>query len=114
MSCIFCRYGSEAEHVDTFFENEHAIVIKTLGPLAPHHVLIVPRKHFASLSDLTPEDQKAVLPAMFVLVSDYVKFAKLHEGGYRTVINTGRDAWQTMFHLHMHIIGGALLKQDIA
>lgn len=92
------------------FENEKVIAIKDIAPQAPIHILIIPKKVIRDLQNLQPED--------FSLMGEVVRVAqeiarkyKLAESGYRLVINNGRDAGQTVPHLHVHLMGGTLLPR---
>ncbi len=100
--CIFCKiirgdFGTEFVH-----ENEHLVVFKDLHPKAPVHLLVVPRVHVASLNEL---EDKALMGELLQGVKDAAVKAGLKS--YKTQINTGREAGQEVFHLHLHVLGKA-------
>ena len=105
MSCLFCRIIA-GEIPGTFlYQDERLVVLQDINPQAPLHALVIPRKHVATLNDLTAEDDG--------LVGEMVRRAALvarekgvAEGGYRAVLNCNREAGQTVFHIHLHVIGG--------
>lgn len=110
--CVFCKIITGLIPVKPIIENEKAIVIHDKNPIAPEHVLVIAKEHFGSLGDLLPQDNESFLPQMFNLVDDIVARLGIANSGYRVVINTGDDAGQTVRHLHLHVIGGATLKNE--
>lgn len=113
-NCIFCKLANGEIPVDFILKSEHAVVIADRNPIAPHHVLIMPKLHFGSIFDLDlyKDDEKEILSDMFRLVDDYVCMKNIANDGYRVVSNIGANAGQTVNHLHFHLIGGAKLKND--
>jgi histidine triad (HIT) family protein len=106
--CLFCKILRREIPASLVFEDERVIAFNDINPQAPTHVLIIPRHHIATLNDLQPEDDG--------LVGELVRRAAAiaHErglsvGGFRTVFNTNRDAGQTVFHIHLHLLGGRSL-----
>ncbi len=104
-SCIFCKIAKKEIPTEPVYEDEYTIAFNDLSPQAPVHVLVIPKKHYASLNEL---DDKEIMSALFGAVKNVVK--KLGISEYRTVINTGESAGQTVFHLHIHILAGRPLK----
>ena len=102
--CLFCKIGAKKIPSKIVYEDEDVFAFEDIGPQAPTHILICPRKHFASLSDATPQDQ-TVLGKIQLVAADLARKRKLGEG-YRTVVNTGIGAGQSVFHLHLHLLGG--------
>ncbi len=103
--CIFCKIANKEISSEILYEDEFVAVFKDLEPQAPVHILIVPKKHIASLNDLTADD--AELLARIVLAAQ--KLAKdngIAERGYRLVNNCGIEGGQTVGHLHFHLLGG--------
>jgi len=103
--CLFCNIINGDLHASIVYEDENIVAFNDINPQGPTHVLVVPRRHIASLNELTPDDD--------VLVGELVRRAAaiaksrgVAAGGYRTVFNTNRDAGQTVFHIHLHLIGG--------
>jgi histidine triad (HIT) family protein len=101
---LFCKIAAKQIPSKVVYEDDDVFAFEDIGPQAPTHVLIVPRKHFASLEEATPEDQ-AVLGKLQLVAADLARKLKL-AGGYRTVVNTGEGAGQSVFHLHLHLLGG--------
>lgn len=118
--CIFCKLANGVIPVEHVLANDHAVMIKDANPIAPHHMLVIAKKHYGDLGDLLidvdskeGEDDRKLLTSMFSLIDDYVSMHLWHpDGGYRVVTNKGPDAGQTVKHLHFHLIGGAKLKND--
>jgi histidine triad (HIT) family protein len=110
--CIFCKIVAGQIPVTPLFENKVAICIPDKNPIAPEHGLVIAKEHFGNLGDLDPIDNEQILPGMFDLVDDFVSRRGINNDGYRIVINNGDDAGQTVQHLHIHVIGGAALKND--
>src|SRR4030088_2635178 len=102
--CLFCKIAAKKIPSKIVYEDDEVFAFEDIGPQAPTHILIIPRKHLASLNEATPEDQ-AVIGKMHLVAAELARKLKLHEG-YRTVTNTGRGAGQTVFHLHLHLLGG--------
>lgn len=107
--CVFCKIVSKEIPVQPLIELEHAILIRDKNPMAPHHVLAVCKEHADSIHEI---DYDFVLVEMLALLCKYADANGLHESGYRIVINTGKDAGQTVKHFHAHLLGGATLKND--
>ena len=103
-NCLFCKIATKKIPAKLVFEDDHVFAFEDISPQAPTHILICPRKHFASLNEATPEDQ-AVVGKLQLVAAEYARKLNLLEG-YRTVLNTGRGAGQSVFHLHLHLLGG--------
>ena len=91
------------------FEDEQCVVFQDLNPKAPVHLLVIPRKHITSLNDDLDED-KELLGHMMTVVGRMAKERGVDGTGYRTVINTNAEAGQSVFHLHIHILGGRIFR----
>ena len=104
--CLFCRIVRRDIPATLVFENSQCIAFRDIDPKAQTHVLIVPREHVASLNDAT---DAGMLGGLLLAAADIAKKEGIAEGGYRTVINTNRDGGQTVFHLHVHLLGGRSL-----
>jgi histidine triad (HIT) family protein len=105
--CLFCKIVAGEIPSDRVGESDHCIAFRDIAPQAPVHVLVVPKKHYQSMSDM-PDG--SVLGAMAMLGKSVAKELGLVEKGYRAVINTGEDGGQTVHHIHMHILGGRPMK----
>lgn len=99
--CIFCKIANKEIPCDFVYENNYVVAFNDLNPQAPNHILIIPKEHFSSLNEL--EDEK-IMSELLKGVKEVTKKLKIKE--YRTVINTGTEAGQTVFHIHLHILAG--------
>ena len=111
-NCIFCRIIRSEIPTSKVIETETVIVIRDIQPQAPHHYLAIPKHHLPSLNDLSANDRKNVLPNLFEIADICAEQLGFKSTGYRTVINNQAQAGQTVFHLHMHILGGTRLRGD--
>ena len=102
-SCIFCRIARGEIPAQMVANNKEIAAFKDLNPQAPVHILIIPKKHIASLDDATDSD---LLGRMMALAAAIARQEKIAKSGYRTVINTGADGGQSVDHLHIHLLGG--------
>jgi histidine triad (HIT) family protein len=105
--CLFCKIRDGQIPAKLVADNEHALAFRDIGPQAPTHILVIPKKHIASLNDVTQEDA-ALIGELHLLAARIAKDEGL-TSGYRTVFNTGPDAGQSVFHLHLHLLGGRAL-----
>ncbi len=103
--CLFCQIINRELNASIVYEDDHIVAFNDINPQGPTHVLVVPRRHVASLNDLTADDDELVgeLVRRAALIA---KSRGISAGGYRTVFNTNREAGQTVFHIHLHLIGG--------
>ena len=98
--CIFCKIINGDFNTEFVYENDYAVVFKDINPKAPVHLLVVPKTHVASLNEL--EDKK-LMGELLSAVKETTK--KIGLKSYKTLINTGKEAGQEVFHLHLHIMG---------
>jgi histidine triad (HIT) family protein len=103
--CLFCKFVSGEIKSDTVYEDEEVLAFRDINPQAPTHILIIPKRHIATLNDLEPEDE-ALIGKLFLTAKKVAKAEGIDEKGYRTVINCNKDAGQSVFHIHMHLMGG--------
>jgi histidine triad (HIT) family protein len=103
--CLFCRIVSGEIPAKKVCEDDLVVAFHDINPQAPTHVLVVPRKHIASLDDLTEEDA-GIIGMTIVRASSIARSLQLNSEGYRLVINHGEAAGQTVFHIHVHVLGG--------
>ena len=112
MDCVFCKIAA-GEIPGTFVhQDDELVAFRDINPIAPTHILVVPRKHIASLVDLADSDLP-VMSAMVKVANDLARKEGIDEKGYRLVINTGKEGTQLVQHLHMHLIGGRQLSGRI-
>ncbi len=105
MDCLFCKIADKTIPAKLVYEDEQLLGFEDINPRAPYHILLIPRKHIATLNDLTDEDT--------LLIGQLVQCAKtlahergLSDSGYRLVWNCNADAGQEVFHIHLHLLGG--------
>jgi histidine triad (HIT) family protein len=103
--CLFCRIIDGQIPGQFVHQDEELIAIKDINPQAPLHVLIIPRRHIATLNDLSSGDE-ALVGAMVRRAAAIAKEHGYTDRGYRTVFNTNREAGQTVFHIHLHLLAG--------
>lgn len=108
-NCIFCQIVAHQSPADILFQDEDITAFRDRFPAAPVHVLIVPNRHIASLNRIQAEDA-ALLGKLLVTARELAEQAGIAAGGYRVMINTGAQAGQTVFHLHVHLMGGRQLS----
>ena len=106
--CLFCKIVAKEIPGEVVYEDEHALAFKDIRPVAPTHVLVVPKKHIAAIHDLTPDDAVTV-GNVLVAARKVADQLGLTAAGYRLVINDGDAAGQTVHHIHVHVLGGRQL-----
>ncbi len=106
--CIFCKIVVGEIPAAKIFEDERAVAFRDINPQAPTHALVIPRAHVASLNEAGGSDE-ALLGHLLVVAARVAREAGRAGSGFRTVINTGADAGQTVFHVHAHVLGGRRL-----
>jgi len=107
--CIFCKIASGQIPVKRIAEDEVALAFADLNPQAPTHILVIPKTHVASLAHVADSDF-AMVGRLLALLAQVARKLGLDESGYRTVLNSGRDAGQTVHHLHAHLLGGRAMQ----
>jgi histidine triad (HIT) family protein len=110
--CIFCRIVRGELGTEFVAESEHNVAFRDLHPQAPVHVLIVPRRHFAALRDVSSGDWHVTADALSLATRVAAEHG-LYNGGYRVITNDGPDAGQTVPHLHFHLLGGGTLQAGL-
>ena len=103
--CIFCKIANKEIPVNPVYENDEVIAFNDLNPQAPVHILVIPKKHYPSLKEV---DDFSVMAKLFEAVSEITKAHNISD--FRTVINTGEKAGQSVFHIHVHILAGRPLN----
>lgn len=103
-NCLFCKIGAKQIPAKLVYDDDDLFAFEDINPQAPTHILICPKKHFAALEDAEPADQ-ALLGKLQMLAANLARELKLLSG-YRTVFNNGAGAGQSVFHLHLHLLGG--------
>ncbi len=103
--CIFCRIIAGSSPAEIVYQDDQVIAFQNLHPIAPVHLLIVPIKHIESVNTSEAGDE-TVMGHLITVARRLAVENKINQSGYRLVVNTGPDAGQSVFHLHMHLIGG--------
>jgi histidine triad (HIT) family protein len=107
--CIFCRIVSGAIPARIVRDDEHVLAFHDVDPKAPLHVLVIPKRHIASVNDVSDADRE-MLGALFAAARDVAASEGVADAGYRLVVNAGPGAGQSVPHIHMHVLGGRDLR----
>ena len=103
--CLFCKIINREIPADIVYEDDLVLAFSDINPQAPNHILIIPKKHIAKVSDLKEEDAH-LIAQMVMAANKIVEEEGLTDKGYRIVLNCGKDAGQEVFHIHMHLLSG--------
>lgn len=107
-NCLFCKIIKGEIPSTKVYEDDEILAFRDIEPMAPVHVLIIPKKHISSLADLKPEDED-LIGKIYGVINKIAKQENISESGFRVVTNSGEDGGQTVKHLHFHLIGGKKL-----
>ena len=105
LDCLFCKIINREIPSDIIYENEHILAFNDINPVAPVHILIIPKEHISTLNDID-ENHTQTMGELFLAAKAIASKEGLSDSGYRTVFNCNKDAQQTVFHIHHHLIGG--------
>jgi len=105
MNCIFCEIIEKQRPAHIIYEDEHVLAFEDIHPQAPVHVLVIPKKHIPTSLDIRDADN-ALIGYLFQIANRIAKEKDIAERGFRLVMNCNREAGQTVFHLHLHVLGG--------
>ena len=111
-NCLFCKIVKGDIPSTKVYEDEKVLAFRDIAPMAPTHILVIPKTHIGSVAEVTAENAD-VVAHIFTVIPEIAKAEGL-EGGYRVVSNCGSDAGQTVHHLHFHILGGKKLSTEMA
>lgn len=111
-NCIFCKIANKEIETNILYENNNIIAFPDINPIAPVHVLIIPKKHIASINDLDNYDQK-IISDIILAAKKISKDLDISEDGYKLLFRVGKNGGQEIPHIHLHLIGGAKLHEDI-
>jgi histidine triad (HIT) family protein len=103
--CLFCRIIARELPSSIVYEDDRVLAFNDINPQGPTHVLVIPKKHIATLNDLTADDDQ-IVGEVVRRAAAIARERGISDGGFRTVFNTNRGAGQTVFHIHLHVIGG--------
>ncbi|KTD70938.1 MULTISPECIES: histidine triad nucleotide-binding protein [Legionella] len=105
MDCLFCKIAQGAIPASVVFEDSEIMAFRDLNPQAPQHLLIIPKQHIATLNDASDENQ-ALLGKMILGAKKIAQAEGISDAGYRLVFNINPDGGQTVYHIHLHLLGG--------
>ncbi len=103
--CLFCKMVSGEIAPDKVYEDDDVLAFRDISPQAPHHLLVIPKEHIATLNDLEAR-HASLLGKMYLAVKAIAKQEGVSESGYRTVMNCNSDGGQTVYHIHLHMLAG--------
>ena len=106
-NCLFCKIATKVIPATFLLEDEHACAFRDLNPMAPTHVLVIPKKHHVNIDDAA--DDALAVSCVMRMARDVARAEGLKDSGYRLVMNSGSDAGQSVFHWHVHVLGGRQL-----
>lgn len=107
--CLFCKILAGDIPADIVYESDSAVAFRDINPKAPTHVLIIPRKHIATINDIGADDH-AIVGSLYSAARDIAAAEGLSDEGYRAVMNCNEAAGQSVFHIHLHLLGGRTLS----
>ena len=105
MDCLFCKIVAGEIPADIIYESDDAIAFRDINPMAPTHVLVIPRKHISTINDIAIEDEARV-GKLFTAAREIAAADGVAEDGYRVAMNCNEAAGQSVFHIHLHVMGG--------
>ncbi len=111
--CIFCKIAKGEIPCNKVYENDRILAFDDITPMAPVHVIIIPKQHIPTLMDVSHENMD-IIGDIFSAVEEVARIKKIDKRGFRTVINCNEEGGQVIFHLHLHVLGGEKLKDDLA
>ena len=109
MECVFCKIVAGELPSDTLYQDDEVMAFRDINPLAPTHVVIIPKRHIASLAELS-DDETSIIGHMARVANQLARQEGIDEKGYRLVVSSGEDGGQVVPHLHMHLLGGRRLS----
>jgi len=112
MDCIFCKIARKEIPVDVVYEDENVIAFHDAHPIAPVHVLVIPKKHIESIADISDEDT-LLMGKLIAAAKKIASDLKISEKGYKLLFRVGEHGGQEVGHIHLHLIGGVMLSEDI-
>ncbi|QQS20852.1 MAG: histidine triad nucleotide-binding protein [Candidatus Moraniibacteriota bacterium] len=112
MSTVFTQIINREIPADIVYEDEQILAFRDIHPLAPVHILLIPKRHIPSINDLKPEDEE-LMGHLILVASRLAARLNISEKGYKLLFRVGKDGGQEIPHIHLHLIGGAKLREDI-
>ena len=109
MSTIFSKIINKEIHADILFENDKILAFRDISPQAPVHFLVIPKKEIRTINDINEED-RSLIGELFIVAKEIAKKEGISEKGYRTIFNCNEHGGQTVYHIHLHVLGGRQLE----
>ena len=106
--CLFCKIVSGEISCDKLYENDKLVAFRDIAPQAPTHILVIPKKHIRSINEVEISDQN-LAGEILLAAKEIASIENIESSGYRTIFNTNSDGGQTVYHIHMHVMGGRQL-----
>ena len=103
--CLFCKILAGEIPAELVYESDTAVAFRDISPQAPTHVLVIPRKHISTINDIT-EDDEAIVGSLYTAARKIAAAEGIADDGYRAVMNCNEGAGQSVFHIHLHVLGG--------
>ena len=110
--CIFCKIANKEMPANVVYEDDEVIAFRDINPVAPVHILIIPKKHIEKLTEISKEDE-VIIGRIYSIINDIAKAEGIEERGFRVIVNCGEEGGQLVKHLHFHLIGGKYLGAKI-
>ena len=112
MDCLFCKIAAKEIPSEKVYEDEFIYAFKDINPVAPVHIIVIPKAHIESANEITEENSKEI-QKVFETIPKIAKIAMVDQSGYRIITNIGEDGGQTIKHIHFHVIGGTKLGDKL-
>lgn len=109
MGCLFCKIAAGDIPADKVFEDDDVVAFRDINPAAPTHILIIPKKHIATINDATAEDQ-SLLGKMMLVAKDIAAQEGVDDQGFRLTLNTNSHGGQSVYHIHLHLLAGRQMQ----
>ena len=103
--CLFCKILAGDIPAELVYESDTAVAFRDINPMAPTHVLVIPRKHISTINDITADDE-AIVGSLYTAAREIAAAEGIADDGYRAVMNCNEGAGQSVFHIHLHVLGG--------
>ena len=103
--CLFCKIVAGEIPAELVYESDTAVAFRDINPQAPTHVLVIPRKHISTINDITADDE-AIVGSLYTAARKIAAAEGIADDGYRAVMNCNEGAGQSVFHIHLHVLGG--------
>ena len=110
--CLFCKIVNDEVKASIVYRDEQVTAFRDIHPVAPTHILIIPNRHIESVNQLQVEDEP-LIGHMFLVGRQIAAQENIRQSGYRIIVNTGSHGGQTVFHMHLHLIGGQRMRHPI-